>query len=194
MKALFALLLLAIAAPAQAAFDPVEFFRGRTHGEGTLKIIMKQPVKMSVDSEGFAEKDGSLLLKQIVHEPGKPARTRYWKLRKTGNNLFEGTLTDAAGPVRVDVMGALRSVPRVVVDGVCRASLRSPNWTYSLLRSTRSASYWPLTVCDRARGRRSRPVSNWDSGGMVARYLLLEQHNLSRSIRSMVFQNPHPLF
>ena len=105
MKALLALFLLALAAPAHAAFDPVEFFRGKTHGEGTLKIIMKQPVKMSVDSEGFAEKDGSLLLKQIVHEPGKPARTRYWKLRKTGNNLFEGTLTDAAGPVRVDVIG-----------------------------------------------------------------------------------------
>jgi uncharacterized protein DUF3833 len=105
MKALLALLLLALAAPAHAAFDPVEFFRGKTHGEGTLKIMFKQPVKMSVDSEGFAEKDGSLLLKQIVHEPGKPARTRYWKLRKTGDNLFEGTLTDAAGPVRVDVMG-----------------------------------------------------------------------------------------
>jgi len=105
VKALFALVLLAMAVPAHAAFDPVEFFRGRTHGEGILKIMFKQPVKMSVDSEGFAEKDGSLLLKQIVHEPGKPARTRYWKLRKTGNNLFEGTLTDAAGPVRVDVMG-----------------------------------------------------------------------------------------
>ena len=105
MKALLALLLLALAAPAHAAFDPVEFFRGKTHGEGTLKIMFKQPVKMSVDSEGFAEKDGSLLLKQIVHEPGKPARTRYWKLLKTGDNLFEGTLTDAAGPVRVDVMG-----------------------------------------------------------------------------------------
>ena len=105
MKALLALLLLALASPAHAAFDPVEFFRGKTHGEGTLKIMFKQPVKMSVDSEGFAEKDGSLLLEQVIHEPGKPARTRYWRLRKTAPDRFEGTLTDAAGPVRVDMSG-----------------------------------------------------------------------------------------
>lgn len=95
----------AIAAPAprQAAFNPVEFFRGKTHGEGNLKIIFQSPEKMSVDSEGSAEKDGSLLLKQTIHEPGKPPRIRYWRMRQTGPNLFEGTLTDAAGPVRVDV-------------------------------------------------------------------------------------------
>jgi hypothetical protein len=87
------------------SFNPVEFFRGRTHGEGTLKIIFQSPEKMSVDSEGSAEKDGSLLLKQIIHEPGKPPRTRYWRMRQTGPRRFDGTLTDAAGPVRVDVEG-----------------------------------------------------------------------------------------
>ena len=96
--------LLAVAAPTQAApFNPVEFFRGRTHGEGMLKIIFQSPKKMSVDSEGVAEKDGSLVLKQVIHEPGKPPRTRYWRMRQTAPNRFEGTLTDAASPVRVDV-------------------------------------------------------------------------------------------
>jgi hypothetical protein len=94
---------LVIAAPAQAAFNPVEFFKGRTHGEGMLKIIFQSAKKMSVDSEGFAESDGSLVLKQIIHEPGKPPRTRYWRMRQAGPNRFEGTLTDAASPVRVDV-------------------------------------------------------------------------------------------
>lgn len=106
MKAGAALLLLALAAaPAHAAFNPVEFFRGRTHGEGMLKIIFQSAKKMSVDSEGSQEKDGSLLLKQVIHEPGKPARVRYWRMRQTGPNRFDGTLTDAAGPVRVDVDG-----------------------------------------------------------------------------------------
>ncbi|MFL6754232.1 MAG: DUF3833 family protein, partial [Sphingomicrobium sp.] len=41
----------------------------------------------------------------IIHEPGKPARTRFWHLRQTGPNRFSGPLTDAAGPVRVDVAG-----------------------------------------------------------------------------------------
>jgi hypothetical protein len=97
--------LVAMAAAAQAAFNPVDFFRGRTHGEGTLKIIFQASKHITVDSEGRSEKDGSLLLEQVVHEPGKPPRTRYWRLRQTGPAQFEGTLTDAASPVRVDVDG-----------------------------------------------------------------------------------------
>jgi hypothetical protein len=105
VRLLLALLLLASAVPAQAAFNPVEFFRGRTHGEGMLKIIFQSAKKMTVDSEGKAEADGSLLLKQVIHEPGKPPRTRFWHMRQAGPNRFEGTLTDAASPVRVDVKG-----------------------------------------------------------------------------------------
>ena len=97
-------LLIAAAAPAHAAFNPVDFFKGRTHGEGMLKIIFQSAKKMTVDSEGRAEKDGSLVLEQVVHEPGKPPRTRYWRLRQTAPDRYEGTLTDAATPVRVDVM------------------------------------------------------------------------------------------
>ena len=102
--AIAAAFLLAIATPAWAtAFSPVDFFRGRTHGEGILKIIFQSPKHMTVDSEGVAEKDGSLVLKQVIHEPGKPPRTRYWRMRQTAPNRYEGTLTDAASPVRVDV-------------------------------------------------------------------------------------------
>jgi hypothetical protein len=103
LAAALLLLLIAAATPAEAAFNPVEFFRGRTHGEGTLKVLLQSPKKISVDSVGSTEKDGSLLLAQTIHEPGKPPRSRYWRLRQTGPNRYEGTLTDAAGPVRVDV-------------------------------------------------------------------------------------------
>jgi hypothetical protein len=103
MKAAFAAFALVAAAPAQAAFNPVEFFHGKTHGEGTLKIIFQSPKHMTVDSVGSEEKDGSLVLKQIIHEPGKSPRTRYWRMRQTAPGVFEGTLTDAASPVRVDV-------------------------------------------------------------------------------------------
>lgn len=93
------------AAPAHAAFNPVEFFHGRTHGEGTLKVIFRSSETITVDSIGTIESDGTLLLKQAVHEPGKRERIRYWRLRQTRPNGYEGTLTDAAGPVRVDVDG-----------------------------------------------------------------------------------------
>jgi hypothetical protein len=94
---------LAVAAPAPAAFNPVDFFRGHTHGTGTLKIVFSAPEVIQVDNDGMAEKDGWLLLKQVIHEPGKPPRTRFWRLRQTAPGIFEGTLTDAAGPVRVEV-------------------------------------------------------------------------------------------
>jgi len=103
VKALLAFLLVALAQPAHAAFNPVDFFRGKTRGDGVLKIIFQSAKRMSVDSEGRTEKDGSLLLEQTIHEPGKPPRTRYWRLRETGPNRYEGSLTDAASAVRVDV-------------------------------------------------------------------------------------------
>ena len=106
MRAAFvAALLIATTAPAHATFNPVEFFHGRTHGDGMLKIIFQSPKRMTVDSEGVAEKDGSLLLKQTIHEPEKAPRVRYWRMRQTAPKRFEGTLTDAASPVRVDVDG-----------------------------------------------------------------------------------------
>lgn len=103
MKAWPAAIALIAAAPAQAAFNPVEFFRGHTHGDGLLKVIFQSPKRIQVDSDGVAEKDGSLVLKQVIHEPGEPPRTRYWRLRQTAPNRFEGSLTDAASAVRVDV-------------------------------------------------------------------------------------------
>ena len=96
---------LAAAAPAHATFNPVDFFRGHTRGEGTLKVIFQSTKQIKVDSFGRSEKDGSLILEQTIYEPGKPARNRAWRLRQTGPNRFEGTLTEAAGPVRVDVNG-----------------------------------------------------------------------------------------
>ena len=99
-----AVLALALAASG-ASLDPVEFFRGRTHGDGLLKVIFQQPKRMKVDSEGSVEADGTLLLSQRVQEPGKPVRIRYWRLKRTGPRHFAGTLTDAAGPVAVDLIG-----------------------------------------------------------------------------------------
>lgn len=87
------------------AFDPVEFFRGRTHGEGTLKAIFQSPKTLTVDSLGYEDEDGTLVIKQVIHEPAKPARTRFWRLRALGGGRYEGTLTDAASKVRIEQTG-----------------------------------------------------------------------------------------
>ena len=102
--AIVAALLLTVATPAQAGFNPVEFFRGHTRGDGILKIIFQSSKRIVVDNEGIPEKDGWLLLKQTIQEPKKPPRIRYWRMKQTGPHRFDGTLTDAASPVRVDVV------------------------------------------------------------------------------------------
>lgn len=97
--------LLAAAAPAPAAFDPVEFFRGRTQGKGTIKALFQSARAVRVDSLGYADKDGALVIKQVISDAAKPPRTRYWRLRQTGPGRFAGTLTDAASPVRIEQAG-----------------------------------------------------------------------------------------
>ena len=104
MKGGLGLTLLAIAAPAQA-LNPIGFFRGRTSGEATLKVLLQSPKRLTVQSHGTMQKDGSLLLKQVIVEGSKPPRTRYWRMRQTGPGRFSGTLTDAVGPVLVTAEG-----------------------------------------------------------------------------------------
>ena len=96
---------LCLSSPAFAAFDPVEFFRGKTEGSGTLKVIFEPARQVSVKSEGITEKDGTLVLAQRVHQQGQEPRVRHWRLRRVGAAKFAGTLTDAAGPVTVDLIG-----------------------------------------------------------------------------------------
>jgi hypothetical protein len=96
-------------AAAATQFDPVEFFRGRTQGIGTLKAALQQSKTIRVDSVGTEQKAGALLLTQVIHEPGKAPRTRTWHMRREGPDRYSGTLSDAWGPVRVTVEpGAIR--------------------------------------------------------------------------------------
>lgn len=90
-------------AAAAAQFDPVAFFRGRTQGIGTLRPVLQKSKTIRVDSVGTEQKDGALLLTQTIHEPGKAPRTRTWRMRREGPAGYSGTLSDAIGPVRVEV-------------------------------------------------------------------------------------------
>ena len=87
------------ASPPAAAFDPVAFFSGRTTGEGRLKKVFSAAQATHVVSLGKVAADGALVLDQTVRIEGDPVRNREWRLRKVSPERYEGTLSDARGPV-----------------------------------------------------------------------------------------------
>jgi len=90
---------------AAATFNPLGFFTGHTSGDGRLKVVLRRGVPVSVSGSGRVESDGTLVLDQTVLEGTKPARTRRWRLQRTAPGRYEGTLTDARGPVVGEVNG-----------------------------------------------------------------------------------------
>jgi hypothetical protein len=105
--ALLAATLLA-ASPASAdpgKLDMLAFFTGKTHAENVMKIALKKPSRLIVDSIGGKGDKGDFVLIDTVREEGKPVRTRKWVMRPAGPNRFTGALSDAVGRVDVTVSG-----------------------------------------------------------------------------------------
>lgn len=86
-------------------FQPIVFFEGHTHGDGELQKLFGKPIRVSVDSVGQLQ-GGTLILDQIIREPGKPATMRRWTIAPLGHDRYTGTLTEAVDEVHANVVGA----------------------------------------------------------------------------------------
>lgn len=100
---LFGLLLQA----ATPGVTPEQFFVGRTEGVGIVRMVLSRPHGVRVHTRGRMDRDGALLLDQVIEEEGKPPRRRAWRLARSGPNRFTGTISDARGPVTGDIDGNL---------------------------------------------------------------------------------------
>ena len=98
-------LLLAVPAPAAPLVDPLRFFEGRTESKGTVRVFMRKSYQTQSLGQGRIESDGSLSLVQQVNDEGKPPRQRRWRIRQVGPHRFEGTMSEAIGPVAIDQVG-----------------------------------------------------------------------------------------
>ena len=99
-------------------FDPIAFFTGPTHGDGTLDQILKDERTITVDSVGKPEVNGSLTLTQRIAMQGDPPRTRVWKLKQVAPGRYTGTLTDASGPVETVAIGRALRIRYPMKDGL----------------------------------------------------------------------------
>lgn len=96
---------LAAAAAAPPVLDPLAFFTGRSHGEGTIKQLFKATQPLRVTSRGRSDGRGGIVLDQTVRQGSAAAKSRRWVLRPTSPRTLAGTLTDASGPVRGSITG-----------------------------------------------------------------------------------------
>jgi hypothetical protein len=101
---------LAISVPSAAAdpgprLDMLAFFSGKTHAENLMKIVLKRPAKLVVDSVGGKGDRGDFVLIDTVKEEGRPERTRKWVMKQVAPDRFTGWLSDALGPVDVTING-----------------------------------------------------------------------------------------
>lgn len=87
--------------------SPQTFFEGRTEGTGSLKIIFRKVRATAVHGAGRTERDGTLVLDQIVEQQGEAVKRRQWRLREIAPGRFSGTLSDAEGPVTGEIAGNL---------------------------------------------------------------------------------------
>ena len=122
VAACFALLALAgcasrpLPALSDVRFDPIRFFQGPVEGTGTLHKIVGAPVPIRVSSRSEGDLNQTRIT-QIIREGTKPARQRTWTIRRVGEG-YTGTLTDAAGPVRIDVRGGRAFINYRTPDGL----------------------------------------------------------------------------
>jgi len=100
-----------------ATLDPIAFFTGRSHGDGTLDKVLGGSARVRVDSVGLRVGE-TLVLDQMIREHRKPARVRRWTMRPAGPNRYAGSLTDAVGPVRVRTAGPRAYISYTMKDGL----------------------------------------------------------------------------
>ena len=113
----------ALAFATSAAADPgkldmTAFFTGRSHADNVLKVAFKGSTPLLVDSVGGTGDKGDFVLIDTVHEGTKPVRQRKWIMRQAGPNHFTGSLTDAVGPVDVQIDGDTATIRYVMKGGL----------------------------------------------------------------------------
>jgi hypothetical protein len=81
--------------------DPLRFFVGTTESVTTVNVLMRKAYSARARGYGEIGRDGSLSLVQRVEDEGKKPFERRWYIRRAGPGRFEGSMSQAKGPVAV---------------------------------------------------------------------------------------------
>jgi hypothetical protein len=95
----------AIESTERPTLEPAAFFAGRTTGEGSLSRRFVAERTLHVEGTGRMEPGGLFRLDQTVTFDDGAIETRTWRLRRTAENEYRATLSDATGGVRAQANG-----------------------------------------------------------------------------------------
>lgn len=84
---------------------PLRFFEGRTDSVGTMKTFMKRTQRVESIGRGTIGPDGALTLVQQVYDEGEAPHQRIWHIRQVAPTRFEGTMSEATGPIVIEQVG-----------------------------------------------------------------------------------------
>ncbi len=91
----------------EPVFDPVAFFTGRTHGEGTLERRFSAGRRLTVEGVGQKNAAGDFQLDQTITWEDGAVEMRRWVLRRGEGSHYSATLSDASGEVNAEATGNL---------------------------------------------------------------------------------------
>ena len=74
-------------------------FGGHSQGNGSYRLLCGKKHSFHVESNGYKQSDGTFRLDQTVTFENEPAAMRFWLLKPIDETHYEGTLSDAPGPV-----------------------------------------------------------------------------------------------
>jgi hypothetical protein len=117
LLATFAFVASAASGDPEPKLDMIGFFSGKTRADNVIKIALHRPHKLTVESLGGRNKAGEFVLLDNVEEEGKPPRKRTWVMHPVAPGHFNGSLSDASGPVDVIVDGASATIRYTMKDG-----------------------------------------------------------------------------
>ena len=81
-------------------FDPVEWFIGRTHNEGSVRPMMSASRRLAVEGVGRRLPNGALELRQVINVGAEQPFARTWRVTPSGANQWTLAGTDMARPGR----------------------------------------------------------------------------------------------
>ena len=127
-------------------FDPITFFTGATESSGSLKQALSSAKATRVTGFGALQAGGTFVLNQTMTVAGEKPTSRQWLLHQIAPGHFGGTISDAKGPVTIDVTGSRLLIRYTMKNGLKVESVLTIDQGGRTGRNLSTVRKWGMSV------------------------------------------------